>query len=146
MRIAHTMIRVADLTRSLAFYTGPMGMTLFRQKDYPTGHFTLAFLGYGVSEEDGAMIELTWNWDIGAYDRGNGWGHLAIDVPDVAAQCARLKALGVHIVRPAGPMAVASPGRREAEVIAFIEDPDGYRIELIQQDNLNVRMRGAREQ
>lgn len=139
MRIAHTMIRVADLTRSLAFYTGPMGMTLFRQEDYPTGRFTLAFLGYGVSEEDGATIELTWNWDAQVYDKGNSWGHVAIGVSDVAAECERLEALGVRIVRPAGPMTHFSRQRHDLEMIAFIDDPDGYRIELIQQQRAGMQ-------
>ena len=80
MRILYTMIRVADLDRSVAFYTGPMGMTLFRREDYPAGRFTLAFVGYGESEEAGALIELTWNWDAQGYDKGNGWGHVAIGV------------------------------------------------------------------
>jgi len=132
MRILYTMVRVADLDRSLAFYTGPMGMTLFRREDYPTGRFTLAFVGYGETEEAGATIELTWNWDAQSYDKGNGWGHVAIGVPDVASECARLEALGVRTLRPAGPMVHVSPQRSEAEVIAFIEDPDGYRIELVQ--------------
>ena len=132
MRILYTMIRVTDLERSLAFYTGPMGMTLFRREEYPTGRFTLAFLGYGEREEDGATIELTWNWDAQIYDKGNGWGHVAIGVENVAASCAQLEVRGVRVVRPTGPMAHASPQRREAEIIAFIEDPDRYRIELIQ--------------
>lgn len=132
MRLLYTMIRVADLERSLAFYTGPMGMSLFRREDYPTGRFTLAFVGYGQAETDGATVELTWNWDAISYDKGDGWGHVALGVPDVAAECARLEALGVRIVRPAGPMAHVSPQRSRAEVIAFIEDPDGYRIELVE--------------
>ena len=133
MRLLYTMVRVADLDRSLAFYTGSMGMNLFRREDYPTGRFTLAFVGYGETEQGGATIELTANWDQRGYDKGNAWGHIALGVPDVAAECARLEALGVPIVRPAGPMAHLSPQRGEPEVIAFIEDPDGYRIELIQE-------------
>ena len=133
MRILYTMIRVSDLERSLAFYTGPMAMTLFRREDYPTGRFTLAFVGYGASEEDGATIELTWNWDAQSYDKGTGWGHVALGVQDVAATCTRLEDLGVSIIRPAGPMKHASPQRVGTETIAFIEDPDGYRIELIEQ-------------
>lgn len=130
MRIAYTMIRVADLDRSIAFYTDILGMTLFRREEYPTGRFTLAFLGYG-EEAEGATVELTWNWDITAYDRGNGWGHVALAVDDVYAACARLESRGAKVLRPAGPMAHVSPQRAGAEVIAFLEDPDGYRIELV---------------
>ncbi|AFK55796.1 lactoylglutathione lyase [Tistrella mobilis] len=131
MRVAYTMIRVADLDRSIGFYTQVLGMTLFRREDYPTGRFTLAFLGYG-QETTGATVELTWNWDITAYDRGNAWGHIAIAVDDVYAQCARLEARGANLIRPAGPMAHLSPQRGGlGEIIAFLEDPDGYRIELV---------------
>ncbi len=130
MRIAYTMIRVADLDRSIAFYTDVLGMTLFRREDYPTGRFTLAFLGFG-NEQDGSTVELTWNWDITAYDRGNAWGHIALAVDDVYAAAARFEAKGAKIVRPAGPMAHISPHRDGDEVIAFLEDPDGYRIELV---------------
>ncbi|WP_372023331.1 lactoylglutathione lyase (plasmid) [Tistrella mobilis] len=131
MRVAYTMIRVADLDRSIGFYTQVLGMTLFRREDYPTGRFTLAFLGYG-QETTGATVELTWNWDITAYDRGNAWGHIAIAVDDVYAQCARLEARGAKLARPAGPMAHLSPQRDgPGEIIAFLEDPDGYRIELV---------------
>lgn len=130
MRILHTMIRVSNLDRSLAFYKGVLGMTLFRREDYPGGRFTLAFVGYG-DEASSAAIELTHNWDIDNYSHGSGYGHVAIGVPDVVAACAVLEMFGVRIVRPAGPMSSISPQRRTAEVIAFIEDPDGYRIELI---------------
>ena len=131
MRIAYTMIRVADLNRSVTFYTDVLGMTLFRREEYPTGRFTLAFLGYG-EETSGATVELTWNWDITAYDRGNAWGHIAIAVDNVYAHCAELEARGAKIIRPAGPMAHLSPQRgHKEEVIAFLEDPDGYRIELV---------------
>lgn len=130
-RIMHTMLRVTDLDRSLAFYTGPLGMTLFRTEDYPEGRFTLAFVGYG-SEATGAVIELTHNWDAGEYARGNAYGHIALAVLDAAAACGQLEAQGVKIVRPAGPMTFSSPDRTTPEVIAFIQDPDGYRIELIE--------------
>lgn len=144
MRILYTMIRVADLDRSLAFYTGPMGMTMFRREDYPEGRFTLAFVGYGNTEDDGATIELTWNWDAQSYDKGLGWGHIAIGVDDVAAACERLKALAVCIVRPAGPMAFVSPQRYEAETIAFISDPDGYRIELVEHQSAGLKRGSGR--
>lgn len=131
MRIAYTMIRVVDLDRSITFYTEVLGMTLFRREDYPTGRFTLAFLGYG-EEALGATIELTWNWDITAYDRGNAWGHVALAVDDIYAALANCEARGAKVLRPAGPMAHISPQRGgEAETIAFLEDPDGYRIELV---------------
>jgi lactoylglutathione lyase len=131
VRIMHTMLRVTDLERSLAFYTGPLGMTLFRTEDYPEGRFTLVFLGYG-SEATSAVIELTHNWDTHEYASGNAYGHIALSVLDAAAACGQLEALGVKIVRPAAPMTFASPDRTTPEVIAFIEDPDGYRIELIE--------------
>jgi len=137
-RLVHTMLRVTDLDRSVAFFTGPLGMTLFRREDYPEGRFTLAFVGYG-SEATGAVIELTWNWDKTAYERGTGYGHIALGVSDAAAACARLAGEGVKILRPAGPMTFASPDRSEVEVIAFIEDPDGYRIELIEDRNTNSK-------
>ncbi|MGN6152409.1 MAG: VOC family protein [Lysobacteraceae bacterium] len=130
MRLLHTMLRVVDLERSLAFYVDARGMTLFRREDYPTGGFILAFVGYG-SEATSAAIELTWNRNATACVRGDAYGHVAIGVADVHATCAALAAKGVRIVRPAGPMAHRSPDRDDVEVIAFIEDPDGYRIELI---------------
>lgn len=132
MRILHTMLRVADLERSLAFYTGVLGMTMFRREDYPAGRFTLAFVGFGT-EATSAVIELTHNWEIGEYAIGDAYGHIALGVADAAASCAALAAKGVKIVRPAGPMSNASPDRDDVEVIAFVEDPDGYRIELIEQ-------------
>ncbi|OAN43962.1 lactoylglutathione lyase [Paramagnetospirillum marisnigri] len=124
-RFLHTMIRVGDLDRSLAFYTGPLGMTLLRRQDYPEGRFTLAFVGYGA-ERDQTVIELTHNWDTAAYDIGTGFGHLALGVPDIHGACDRLVAAGAKLVRPPGPM------KHGSTVIAFIEDPDGYKIELIQ--------------
>jgi lactoylglutathione lyase len=125
-RFLHTMIRVRDLDASLNFYTNLLGMKLLRKRDYPTGKFTLAFVGYG-DETDNTVIELTHNWDQAEpYALGSAFGHLAIGVPDVYKACERLAATGVKIPRPAGPMA------HGGSVIAFIEDPDGYRIELIE--------------
>lgn len=125
-RMLHTMIRVKDLDRSLAFYTGLLGMQLLRKKDYPDGKFTLAFVGYG-SEEQNAVIELTHNWGREEpYEIGNGFGHLALGVPDIYKTCEQLAASGAKVTRPPGPMKFGG------SVIAFIEDPDGYKIELIQ--------------
>jgi lactoylglutathione lyase len=125
-RFLHTMIRVRDLDKSIDFYTRLLGMTLLRRKDYPTGKFTLAFVGYG-DEASNTVIELTHNWEQAeAYTLGSGFGHLALGVPDVYVACNTLAAEGVKIPRPAGPMA------HGGSVIAFIEDPDGYKIELIQ--------------
>ena len=125
-RMLHTMIRVMDLDKSIHFYTGLLGMKLLRRKDYPSGKFTLAFVGYG-EETDNAVIELTHNWGREQpYEVGTGFGHLAIGMPDIHGACERLKAAGVAIPRPPGPMA------HGGSVIAFIEDPDGYRIELIE--------------
>jgi lactoylglutathione lyase len=125
-RLLHTMIRVRDLDASLKFYTNLLGMKLLRKRDYPTGKFTLAFVGYG-DEANNAVIELTHNWEQAEpYNLGSAFGHLAIGVPDVYKTCERLAAAGVKIPRPAGPMA------HGGSVIAFIEDPDGYRIELIE--------------
>jgi len=125
-RFLHTMIRVKDLDKSLQFYTGQLGMKLLRKRDYPTGKFTLAFVGYG-DEENSTVVELTHNWDQAEpYALGSGFGHLAIGVPDVYKTCERLAAAGVKIPRPAGPMA------HGGSVIAFIEDPDGYKIELVE--------------
>ncbi|MEI7705919.1 MAG: lactoylglutathione lyase [Deltaproteobacteria bacterium] len=125
MRILHTMIRVGDLDRSIRFYTEVLGMKLLRRHDYPTGRFTLAFVGH-APESEGAAIELTWNWDTATYDLGNGFGHVALEVPDAYAACAEIERRGGKVVRPAGPM------KHGSTVIAFVEDPDGYRIELIQ--------------
>ena len=125
-RLLHTMLRVKDLDKSLQFYTEQLGMKLLRKRDYPTGKFTLAFVGYG-DESDSTAIELTHNWEQAEpYSLGSGFGHLAVSVPDVYKACEQLAAAGVKIPRPAGPMA------HGGSVIAFIEDPDGYRIELIQ--------------
>ncbi len=125
MRMLHTMLRVGDLTRSIAFYTEVLGMTLLRQQDYPDGRFTLAFVGYG-DEADHTVLELTHNWDTTSYDLGNGFGHIALAVPDAYAACAEIKARGGKVVREAGPM------KHGTTVIAFVEDPDGYKIELIE--------------
>jgi lactoylglutathione lyase len=126
MRILHTMIRVGDLDRSLAFYIDVLGMRLLRREDYPDGRFTLAFVGYG-DEREGAVIELTHNWDTPSYDLGKGFGHVALATDDVYATCARIKAKGGKVVREAGPMLHGTV------VIAFVEDPDGYKIELIEE-------------
>lgn len=125
-RLLHTMLRVGDLSKSLDFYTRLLGMKLLRKKDYPSGEFTLAFVGYG-GEEDHTVIELTHNWgQAEPYQIGTGFGHLAIGVPDIYGVCDRLAAEGVRITRPPGPM------KHGTTVIAFIEDPDGYKVELIE--------------
>jgi len=126
-RLLHTMIRVQDLEKSLDFYTRLLGMRLIRRKDYPSGEFTLAFVGYG-DEKDSTVIELTYNWgQKEPYQLGTGFGHFAIGVPDIRGTCERLAAEGVRIPRPPGPM------KHGGSVIAFIEDPDGYKIELVEQ-------------
>ncbi len=125
MRILHTMIRVGNLERSLAFYTEALGMNLLRKKDYPGGRFTLAFVGYG-DEESTAVVELTHNWDTSSYDIGDGFGHLAIGVEDIAGACERVRQLGGRVTREPGPM------KHGTTVIAFVEDPDGYKIEFIE--------------
>lgn len=125
MRLLHTMLRVGDLDRSLAFYVDVLGMRLLRRKDYPEGRFTLAFVGY-QDEHDGAVLELTFNWDTHGYDIGTAYGHIAIEVDDAHAACEQIAVRGGRVVRAAGPM------KHGITVIAFVEDPDGYRIELIQ--------------
>ena len=125
MRVLHTMIRVGDLERSIKFYTDVLGMKLLRKKDYPDGKFTLAFVGYGP-ESQHAVIELTYNWDTHQYNLGNGFGHVALEVDDAYAACAEIKKRGGKVVREAGPM------KHGTSVIAFVEDPDGYKIELVQ--------------
>jgi lactoylglutathione lyase len=127
MRLLHTMIRVGDLDKSIAFYTEVLGMKLIRRKDYPDGKFTLAFVGYG-GEDDHTVIELTHNWDTKAYDLGNGFGHLAVAVPDAYKACEDVKKRGGTVTREAGPM------KHGITVIAFVADPDGYKIEFIQRD------------
>lgn len=125
MRILHTMLRVGDLERSIRFYTEVLGMKVFRRKDYPEGRFTLAFIGYG-EEATSAAIELTHNWDTKSYEIGTGFGHVALLVEDAAAACARVAAAGGKVTRPAGPM------KHGTTVLAFVEDPDGYKIEFIE--------------
>ncbi len=125
MRILHTMLRVGDLERSLAFYTGVLGMKLLRRNDFPAGKFTLAFVGYG-EEADGAVLELTHNWGVEKYELGTGYGHIAIAVDDAYATCAEIKRRGGTVTREAGPM------QHGTTVIAFVADPDGYKIELIE--------------
>lgn len=124
-RMLHTMIRVHDLDKSIAFYTGLLGMQLLRRTDYPAGKYTLAFVGYG-DEASNCVIELTHNWDHEPYVLGDGFGHLALGLPDVYKACEDLAAAGAKITRPAGPV------KHGTTVIAFIEDPDGYKIELIE--------------
>ncbi len=125
MRILHTMLRVGDLQRSIAFYTEILGMRLLRQQDYPDGKFTLAFVGY-ADESEAAAIELTYNYGVETYELGTAFGHIAVAVPDAAAACNAMRARGGKVVREAGPM------KHGSTVIAFVEDPDGYKIELIQ--------------
>jgi lactoylglutathione lyase len=125
MRILHTMIRVGHLDRSIDFYTRVLGMQLLRRQDYPQGQFTLAFVGYRP-ESESAVIELTYNWGVDRYELGNAFGHLAVEVEDAAAACDRVRAEGGRVVREAGPM------KHGKTVIAFVEDPDGYRIEFIE--------------
>jgi lactoylglutathione lyase len=125
MRLLHTMLRVVDLDRSIAFYTEVLGMRLLRRHDYPEGKFTLAFVGY-QDESEGAVLELTHNWGVESYELGSAYGHIALEVPDAYAACAAIKARGGKVVREAGPM------KHGTTVIAFVEDPDGYKVELIQ--------------
>jgi len=124
MRLLHTMLRVGDLDRSIDFYTNVLGMQLLRQKDYPDGKFTLAFVGYG-NESDNTVIELTHNWDTDSYDLGEGYGHIAIEVDDVFNAVDELRNRGGKVIREAGAMNAGTT------IIAFIEDPDGYPIELV---------------
>lgn len=125
MRILHTMLRVGDLERSIDFYTRIMGMTLLRQKDYPGGKFTLAFLGYGP-EATHPALELTYNWGVDSYDLGSAYGHIALGVEDIHATCDAIREAGGEVVREPGPM------KHGTTVIAFVEDPDGYKVELIE--------------
>lgn len=128
MRLLHTMLRVGNLEQSLTFYTEILGMKLLRRKDYPEGRFTLAFIGYGAENEH-TVLELTHNWDIEHYELGNAYGHIAIEVPDAHAACEAVHAKGGKVIREAGPM------QHGNTIIAFIEDPDGYKIEFIQKQS-----------
>lgn len=125
MRMLHTMLRVGDMDRSLAFYTEVLGMKELRRRDYPEGKFTLAFVGYGPESET-AVLELTHNWETKSYDVGTGYGHIAIEVEDAYKACDEVRRRGGKVTREAGPM------KHGATVIAFVEDPDGYKIEFIQ--------------
>ncbi len=126
MRLLHTMLRVNDLDESLKFYCDALGMKLLRKKDYPNGEFTLAFVGYG-DERDSTVLELTYNWGKSGYNLGDAFGHIAIGVEDIYRTCEELKKKGVKVVREPGPMKFGGP------VIAFLEDPNGYKVELIEQ-------------
>jgi lactoylglutathione lyase len=119
------MLRVGDLDRSIGFYTGVLGMRLLRRQDYPDGKFTLAFVGY-QDEAEGAVLELTYNWGVDKYEPGTGYGHVALEVDDACQACEEVKKRGGRVVREAGPM------KHGTTVIAFVEDPDGYKIEFIQ--------------
>ncbi len=125
MRLLHTMLRVGELERSLNFYTQVLGMTLLRRHDYPEGRFTLAFVGYGP-ESEVAVLELTHNWDTSSYELGTAYGHIALAVDDARAACEQIRQRGGKVVREAGPM------KGGTTVIAFVEDPDGYKVELIE--------------
>ena len=125
MRFLHTMLRVGDLERSLRFYCDVLGMKLLRQKDYPDGQFTLAFVGYG-DEANHTVLELTHNWGVDTYELGTAYGHIALGVEDIYGACKAIEAKGGKVTRPPGPM------KHGSTVIAFIEDPDGYKVELIQ--------------
>ena len=133
MRLLHTMLRVGDLERSLAFYTEVLGMRLLRRKDYPGGRYTLAFVGYG-EESDHTVLELTHNWDTSHYEIGTGYGHIALGVDDIVTTCEAIRAKGGRVVREPGPK------QHGTTVIAFAEDPDGYKVELIE---LASRSHGA---
>lgn len=127
MRLLHTMLRVGNLDKSIAFYRDVLGMELLRRKDFPDGRFTLAFLGYGP-ESDNTVLELTHNWDTEDYDLGEGYGHIAIGVDDVYGACERIRDAGGRVVREPGPM------KHGSTVLAFVEDPDGYKVELLSED------------
>lgn len=124
MRLLHTMLRVGDLDKSIAFYTEVLGMTLLRRKDYSDGQFTLAFVGYG-NEAENSVIELTHNWGVDAYELGTAYGHIALEVTDVYKACEDIRQRGGKITREPGPM------KHGTSILAFVEDPDGYKIELL---------------
>ena len=128
MRLLHTMLRVGDMQRSIDFYTQVLGMRLLRRSDYPEGKFTLAFVGY-EDEKDGAVLELTHNWGVDSYELGTAYGHIAVEVEDAAATCDKVRELGGKVVREAGPM------KHGTTIIAFVEDPDSYKIEFIQRNS-----------
>ncbi|MEG3933659.1 lactoylglutathione lyase [Microcoleus sp. T3_B1] len=128
MQLLHTMLRVGNLEESLKFYTEVLGMRLLRQKDYPDGKFTLAFVGYG-DESDTTVLELTYNWGVTEYNLGDAYGHIAIGVDDIYGTCEEIKARGGKVSREPGPM------KHGSTVIAFVQDPDGYKVELIQLQN-----------
>jgi lactoylglutathione lyase len=127
MRLLHTMIRVGDLEKSIAFYTEALGMKLLRKHDYPEGRFTLAFVGYG-DEDSTAVVELTHNWDTSSYELGSGFGHIAIGAADIEGACGRVREYGGQVTREPGPM------KHGTTVIAFVKDPDGYAIEFIERE------------
>jgi len=131
VRLLHTMLRVGNLEKSIQFYTQVLGMTLIRQKEYPKGEFTLAFLGYG-DEESNTVLELTYNWGVDSYELGTAYGHIAIEVPDVYAMADAIKAAGGKLIREAGPMNAGNT------IIAFAEDPDGYQIEFIGENHVRL--------
>ncbi len=130
-RVLYTMVRVSDLDRSIAFYCDALGMSEMRRETFTEGRFTLVFMGYG-DIKNGATIELTHNWNEGDYTHGTGYGHIALEVDDIYAACTRLADMGVEITRAPGPMKMAVDETGEREVIAFLKDPDGYNIELIE--------------
>lgn len=132
MRLLHTMLRVVDLEQSLAFYRDVLGMQLISRKDYPDGKFTLAFVGYGKNPEQ-AEIELTYNWGVTSYEIGTAYGHIALGVDDIYATCEKIRAAGGKITREPGPM------KHGTTVIAFVQDPNGYKIELIEEKSRSAR-------
>lgn len=132
MRLLHTMLRVGDLERSIAFYRDVLGMQLLSRKDYPEGKFTLAFVGYGKNPEH-AELELTYNWGVREYELGTAYGHIALGVDDIYAACERIRAAGGRITREPGPM------KHGTTVIAFVQDPDGYKVELIEEKSRGPR-------
>jgi len=128
MQLLHTMLRVGNLEESVKFYTEVLGMKLLRQKEYPDGKFTLAFVGYG-DDSDHTVLELTYNWGVEKYNLGDAYGHIAIGIDDIYATCNEIKARGGKVSREPGPM------KHGSTVIAFVEDPDGYKVELVQLEN-----------